>query len=1085
MVGFNSSRARLVSGRKGKKGDSGGKESPNTLRSKATARLLDLLGEGEIKGLVNGAKSIYLDETPLMSQSGDYNFKGVSWDIRVGLPDQSVIPGAKGVDAITNVGVEVKYGVPITRALSDPDYNSCVVTIRIPTLSKADDKGNIKPTTVSFRIDIRYQGGPWSTTTGDVTLTGKCVSPYDKQFYFVLPKNPSGASAPWEIRVTRLTEDSDSIKLQNQTVFSSIQGSIEAKFSYPYSALVGMVIDAEQFNGSIPSRAYEVYGRIIQVPSNYTTRLYDANGNITRNSSYSGGWDGTFKWEWTNNPAWIFYDLIVNNRFGLGEFIDPSQVDKWGLYTIAKYCDEMVPNGYGGMEPRMTFNGVISQKREAYDALATMASCFRGMAYWSSGSIMVAQDAPKDPTVLANPSNVIGGVFDRNSSALKARHTVCMVAFNDPRDFYKTNYEVYQNEDGILKYGYRETRIDATGCTSRGQAHRMAKWTVLTELYEKATITYQAGSDHAGVRPGDIVAINDPSQAGAEYGGRLREDCTDTILSLDLPIVFEAPNEYWVSVQMPDGSVEERPIEISAYGAETYQVTLATPLSTAPDPQSMWIVSKTGLEPELFRVITIKESEPHIYDVMGLQYEPSKFDAVDIDAAFELIDTSDIPTGDLVPPTAATFEEYPMSVANIGTVFAVDWSVTPSKDPRIAQYEWWMQSIEEDGTTSAWTMVDTTYDPLVTIQSLEPGYYNFRVRATGALTGTVSAYLTSMSVNILGSNLPPTNVDAFRVNILGEMASLSWTVPTTLNVAHYELRYTPLTENVQWSAATILVEQVSGFGIQVPALKGTYLIKAVSYTGVYSPIAKMVVNDTENIAAMNAVQEYNEHPTFLGTKTDTEVVLEGLQLVETDNTFPPEGTYNFQNTLDLGGIYTSRLTANIDVFGRDTRNTMSSWGLLSGLEAMSSVGSDLWDLALEYRVSNQASTDPLIVWSDWETFIIGDVTFRSIQFRVRLFSLNSAVTPVIRSLSVKIDMPDRIISNKDVLVPTAGLAIAFDPPFKHLTGIAIADQDMATGDRKVITAKSETGFAIRYFNSSGTAVARTFDYTAVGYGVQQ
>ncbi|QSY98661.1 host specificity protein J (plasmid) [Rhizobium bangladeshense] len=1080
-MGLNRKLA-LISGNKGggKGSGSGGKESPNTLRSKATARILDLLGEGEIKGLVNGAKSIYLDETPLMSANGNYNFQGVSWDIRVGLPDQPIMNGAKGVEAITNVGVQVKYGVPITRSLTDPDYDSCKVTIRIPALSIADDKGNIKPTSVSFRIDIRYQGGPWNTSTGEVTLTGKCTSPYDKEYYFALPKNPSGASAPWEIRVTRLSADEDDIKIQKDTYFSSFEGIIEAKFTYPNSAYIGMIIDGEQFNGQIPERKYLVDGRLIKVPSNYTTRLYDVNGNITRNASYSGVWDGTFQQVWSNNPAWVFYDMIINDRFGLGDYIDVSQVDKWGLYEIAKYCDELVPNGFGGTEPRMTFNGVISEKREAYDVLSTMAACFRGMAYWSSGSIVSVQDRPKDPVVLVTPSNVIDGNFERQSSALKSRHTVAIARFQNPNDFYSTDYAVYQDPEGILKYGYRDTKIDAVGCTSRGQAWRMAKWTVLTELYEKTTLTYQAGFDHAGVRPGDIVAVQDPSQAGIEFGGRLAPGCTTTQLNVDIPVTFEIGHAYSMSVVLPNGAVGETDIVISAYDTPTQTITVSPALSVAPDAESQWVITRDDLVPELFRVITIKESAANTYDVMGLQYEPAKFAAVDQDAQFTLLSVSDLPSGDLPKPTLPQFKEYAYALGQVGTIMAVDYSITVPKDPRITQFQWEYQTLI-DGVLSDWRRIDQTYDPIVTLTDTQKGTYNFRVRALSALGGT-SDWTVSNGIQLLGLTLPPADVDQFRISILGDQSQFIWHVPSLLNIEHFEIRHTPSLTGAIWESAVTIVENAQGTSIQLPTIPGSYLIKSVSFAGTYSPNAAMLINEVKG-SELNAVEYIVEQPAFTGTKTNCSVVSGDLMLTETAGIYPPSGTYEF-GFVDLSQVYTSRLVATINVFAVDSRDNLDTWESLASVESLANVSSDLWDLSIEYQVTED---DPAgsPAWGPWTEFVTGDLRFRAIRFRVVLYSLEPHVSPAIRKLEINIDMPDRIIADNDVVVPTGGLTVTFDPPFKGLTGLAIADQDMATGDRKLITGKSEAGFTIRYFNSAGTPISRTFDYNAVGYGVRQ
>lgn len=1061
----------------------GGKEDPNTLRSKATMKVIDLLGEGEIKGLVNGARSIYFDNTPLQNEAGGWNFDGVSYSVRVGLPDQAYIPGFDAVEAESGVGVQMKEDNPIVKTLADPDYTAATVTIRLPALARTDDEGNIKSNSVSFVIRVRYQGGAWVNPFGGaLTISGKTNSTYDRQYYFKLPIAPSGDSAPWEIEVTRASDDSGSIKNQNDTYLSSYKGLIERRFSYPHSALVGIIIDAEQFGSNVPQRQYEVYGRIIQVPSNYDPA----------SRSYSGLWNGVFKEAWTDNPAWIIRDIVTNDRFGLGEFIDPNAIDKWGLYEIAQYCDQLVPNGYGGYEPRFTFNGVIGSRSEAYDLLSQVASCFRGMAYWSSGAMVFSQDSPKDPVVLAHPANVIDGLFDYQSSALKARHTVAMVKWNDPRDQYRASVEPVQLDEGVLRYGYRDTAITATGCTSRGQAHRIGLWTLLSELYETQTITYRAGLDHAGVRPGDLVAVQDPSLAGNDFGGRLREGSTSTQLLIDHAVTMDPLKTYTVSVQMPDGSVEESPVNYTLDGG----MTLGVALSHTPDPQAMWVVTSSSLAPQLYRVISIREVEPHIYEVVGLEYEPSKFDAVDLGTRFEELDVTDLPSGPLPKPTELSYREYLFLSGGTSTHSGFNLSVTVPDDPRISQLEWQYRKKMSNGLMDNWSASIYTGVYSVDVNDTGEGVYDFRCRARNALGG-YSDWDTLEQVTLLGLYAPPANVTNFRLSVSGATTTFTWSVPSPLGIDYYEIRYSTYEGGVDWASSVTVATNIRANAYQLPTARGTYLIRAVSYKGVQSLVAAQIVNEIERTDTVNIVQVLEEAPGFVGAKQDVTLVSGELRLdsqaamsewVSLDDVwsiyigygFKTYGYYYFDNALDLGINYTSRLSASFDVYGKGYRNRMARWPTLASVAAMETDTSELWDFELEYRTTDQDPASSF--WSEWKTFVTGDYKFRAIQCRMKLSTTDPYVTPSVRDVSVTVDMPDRVISGSDIVVPTAGLLVLFEPAFRHLSGLTVGDQDCVSGDRKVISSKDEAGFFIRYFNSAGTPVSRTFDYNAIGYG---
>ncbi|MER2268256.1 TipJ family phage tail tip protein [Methylobacterium oxalidis] len=624
----------------GLKSGGGANVAKDTLFTNATVRLIDLIGEGEINGIVGGLKGVYLNNTPIENADGSRNFQGIAVDSRSGTPGQTYMPGYPDVETPQDVGVQVKKALPVTATVTDPSADRARITLQIPSLLYADSKGNVNAWRIDFLIQARYSGGPWVNQLGALAVQGKASSAFFPSYEIDLPRNPSGASAPWQIQVVRLSDDTETSNTQfpnmqfaSDLIYQSLTTIVDAKFTYPGSAIVGITADASQFGSSLPQRQYLVDGIRMRVPSNYDP--------VAR--TYAGIWDGTFKEAWCNNPAWVLYMLLENDRFGLGQLIDVSAIDKWSLYQIGAYCDGLVPDGRGGQEPRFTFNGVIAEQQDAFDLLELVAQVFRGMTYWSSGTVTATQDRPGDVKLLVTEANVIDGEFSYASSGRQARHTVAIVAWNDPTDLYRTNYEVVEDPVGVARYGYNPTKVDLLGCTSRGQAHRAGLWTLLTELQETQVLTYRAGLDHAVLRPGDLIAVQDPQIAAVDLSGRLLAGSTATVVQLDRAVTFASGMT--ISVIMPDGSVAERPIG----GISGKAASLSGALPAAPDPAAVWVIA-SNVKPQLFRVISIREEEPHIYAVQALQHEPGKYATVDQGSPFEELPASNFPNV-VLPPT--------------------------------------------------------------------------------------------------------------------------------------------------------------------------------------------------------------------------------------------------------------------------------------------------------------------------------------------------------------------------------------------------------------------------------------------------
>lgn len=678
-------------------------ESPDSLRSLATFRILDLISEGEIGGLVNGLQSIYLDETPLQNADLSLNFSGVTVDSRTGTQDQTYIPGYPAVESEIAVGVELKSSTPWIRQITNTQLSGVRITLSVPALMKTDtSNGDVTGYSIAYTISISTDGGPFVTAYNG-QITGKATSTYQHSDRVDLPP----ASTGWQVRVMRTTPNANSATIQDTTNIDSYTEIIDAKLRYPNSALLAISADASQFQ-SIPSRGYDVWLRIVQVPSNYDPK--------TR--VYSGVWDGTFKPAWTDNPAWCFYDLALNPRYGLGNLLSGAQLDKWELYRIAQYCDQLVDDGKGGQEPRFTCNIFLQSQEDAYKMLSDMASVFNGISYWTGGAIVTRADMPDSPQVLYTQANVIDGKFSYSSSPRKTRYTTALVTWNDPGDFYRQKTEYVADPDGLARYGIQQTQISAFGCTSQGQAQRVGRWAILSSLYETDTVSFSVGLDGALVSPGQIIRVADAARAGKRQGGRVRSGTKSGIVT-DAPPGAVAPGDT-LTVWMPSGVTESS--IVSAVVGNSINVN---PIFTqAPNPGAAWAVESATLATQLFRVLSVEENTSDAamtFTVTALQHNPSKFAAIDSGTLIQIPPISGITPNNQAAPTNVTLTGHVVITQGIATnVLTIAWN--PAPGALFYRVEW----RRDDGQ---WVAAGQTGQTNMDIQGIYTGTYVARVRA--------------------------------------------------------------------------------------------------------------------------------------------------------------------------------------------------------------------------------------------------------------------------------------------------------------------------------------------------------------------
>lgn len=727
-------------------------EDPNNLQSNAVARIIDLVGEGEIYGLVDGLKSVYIDNTPLQNDDDTFNFSGVEIEERVGLTVQSHVGGFDGIEATTDVSTEITTVDPVIRTITNLSVDAVRLTLQLPSLSKQNaENGDLNENEVSIAIDVRENRGNWSQVKQD-TIAGKTTSPYQRSYRIDL-----NGVGPWDVRFRRITDDSDSSIINDKTYFASYTTIIDSKLTYPDTAYIAFKVDAKQFGNSIPERAYLVRGLIVNVPDNYNPE--------TR--QYSGLWGGNFKRAWTNNPAWIFYDLATNTRYGAGL----KDVDKWSLYQIGRYCDELVDDGYGSTEPRFTINTVLNTRDDVYNVLNSLSSAFMGMTYYGAGTITAVQDAPKNSSRVFTDANVIGGEFKRSDSDIRTRHTRCAVSWNDPSNNYKLTTELVEDSAALQKYGIQTKEITAFGCTSRGQARRLGLWTLYTEQLETETVEFSVGVADADVRPGDVISINDSSHVGYRLGGRLKSNNTASKLYLDkAPVNFTGDNKT-ISLQMPDGSLVHKPISSISDNV----VTLSSSLNEAPLNYAAFALSSSNVALQEFRVLAVTDNNDNTFTISCLAHNKNKYARVEQGLIIPDTPTTLLPSGRLSPPlniNVRTYKYLEGGTEHQGAL--VGW--TPSDDPRTKSY---IAEILRPNATTFETIANTSKTS-VDVQRITNGEYTFRVAAVDSI-GNRSAWTTrTTTLDSLLLPVKPDDVQVERGNFNITLIPISATHPGQL-----------------------------------------------------------------------------------------------------------------------------------------------------------------------------------------------------------------------------------------------------------------------------------------------------------------
>lgn len=1092
-------------GGSGSKGGGGGgsrppEEDPDNLQSIQYARVLDLISEGEIEGIEGGLKGVYLDGTPVQSPNGSNNFSGYSYDSRNGTQSQSYIPDSLGPQSEKAVGIQVEKGTPVVRTITDTDVDRVRVTVQFPQLQNVESDGDIRGTTVKFKVQVQYNGGGYNQVK-NVEVKGKSSSSYQRDIMLTLT-----GSFPVDIRIERVTEDSGSARLSNRLIWSSYTEIIDEKFRYPNSALAFLKFDSRQFR-NIPQRKYLVRGIKVNIPHNGTVDTTNHLGRIT----YSGVFNGTLAPNtWTNDPAWILYSLLIDERWGAG--IPESTLDRFDFYSISQYCNELVPDGRGGQEPRFSCNMVINTRKEVYTVIQELTNLFRGISYYGAGTLVLNQDRPSDSRYQIGPSNVVNGEFLYSGTSLKTRHTCATVAYQSYDDLGEIKYEYVELADQVAKYGVINKEIRAIGCYSQGQAHRLGKWLLLTEASLTDTVTFSVALDSGLIlRPGTVFDLADPVKSGTRRSGRISSATTTEITidsSTDLSVTLtESPT---IAAMMPTGLVETR--NISSISGRV--ITVDSAFSEAPNAQSVFLIQTTDIQSNQFRVISVVEGEDGTYGVTALQYNQSIYDAVEQNLDLTQRDISNLSVAP-EPVTNITGSEYLYQEGQgVHVGFNLSWT-SPSQGVSEYKVSYRIDSDNYQETSTA--------SPSTSLLTLKPGTLEVKIQGFNFI-GKASTVATA-KFNILGKTALPGNVQNLSIEATStNTARLKWDETVDLDVkigGKVHIRHSSLTDgSATFSNSVDLITAISGASTEasVALLEGEYIVKFADDGGRFSADDTSVIVDLPDAVGRLLVKNHREDQQtplpFQGTHVDTfyssqydALTLDGGSLIDSITDFDAIpiidflgdvkslGTYTFLDTIDMGlaldavefqrRFVTRGFLPSDTVDGRTA--LIDTWTDVDG-GSVNNVNAELYIRS----TNDNPSASP--TWGNWAAFNSGTFKGRGFQFKAELKSSKVDENILVDELGYKIELKPRSDQSTAAIASgTSTKSVTFNKPFfvgtsallganSQLPSVGVTVQNLGADERFNISNVSSTGFDLDVLDSSNNNVNRNFTYTANGVG---
>jgi predicted phage tail protein len=1142
------------------------------LNSTSVIKIVDLLCEGPIEAIENGQEGIFLDETPM--RNGDfYNFgkQNVGAEFVNGGKTQSRLTQFEdGVSNIVSVNAEIgenyredtnefnevvarHYGQGRdVRTITDLEVKEFQLLFTVPRLFSTSmeglSRGQIFDARIKIDVSVQSQGSAYNVIYNK-TISGVALSDYQ----FITPRLQLSGTGPWNIRVRKYPDPADQSEASfevkfddfekvskntplangrgNQIIWTSIVEHQPLRLNYRYSALVGMDISTVQFN-SLPRRAYKIKGKQVFVPQNAVMR---EDGSL----DLQGSFNGQVKFEFSSCPVCCFRDMLVNPRYGAGDFVDEANVSWVDLYPLIQYANQLVTNPDGTQEPRFSCNVVIGGQASAFNVLQDLASVFRGMLYWQANTIQATADhgnldgTDVAPVHLYSNSNVINGAFNYSGSSLKTRSTSIRVRYNDPDNFYKPNVVVVEDPDLISKYGYQVKEIVGFGVTSKYQAQRLGRWMMASEELDGEVISFSTGLQGAVVLPGQVFAVADEMRAGARLSGRV-SSATTTAITTDQTITLSGSG-LKLTCTLADGTVETK--TVSSVSGATINTSA---FSSAPLAQSVWSLTSDNVAEQKFRCISVTDGGEGQYAITGVEFN---------DSIYNTADTG----GDLIFRDITLFNDVPVVPANLqlagrevrvnnNTVNRIIASWERGTNAATVSYE--VRYRVSSGNFVTAQVNGTTYE----IDNIPSGTeVFFEIRAVSGIDASKKSPYVSQSffvpyegVNAVGTGadaviIPPPPTDVTIQATGSDQVILRWDIPgTNQNTDEFiaVIRHAPQTDGTgEWANSTLLrrVKARTNYAL-LPLIEGEYLVKFENNQAQRSSIARSAVLDLPNPIPRLSIETRREDldvPSFQGDKVDVfynseydGLILDGDQrfddVVDLDalsdfdfiGDLLSSGRYYFNNVLDLGGVFNVLFERNLSVRGLypanaiDKRNELiDRWTDFDGALADDTTAN------VFFRTSNQATTDEELLLEDADFFLLedgnkiqmeSDIDFgpwipmesgrysgRQFQFKVELQSFHSDQTPLIEELGYVMQLESRTESSATIASGAAAKAVTFTNAFYQTPNVGITAFNLATGDYYEVTSTSRTGFTVTFYNSSNTAVDRNFQYQAVGYGTEQ
>ena len=1094
--------------------------APDTLHSRSFATVQDLISEGEIEGFATPSKAgitnrtsseyknasfkdVFLNDTPILNTGAsntnpldtDFNFQNITFKSKFGTPNQTAMSGipaesrsptAVSVTVVNSNGTEQQGIVgSVSRQIQNTDVDAVIVTLTWPQIQIFEDDGDVRGDTVSYKIQVQYNGGGY-TTVIDTNVEGRTADAYARDHRIEL----TGAF-PVDIRVIRNTADSSNPQRVNSFQFTSYQEVIDNSSTYPNSAYMALRLDSKQFN-NIPTRKYRIRGMKVRIPaagaSGTGTPTVDMNtGRIIYPSGYVfNGVMGAATY--TNCPAMCLLDLLTNSRYGLGDHITDSNLDLFSFVAASKYCNELVDDGTGSgnEEARFSINVNIQNPKDAFDVINDISSVMRCMPIWSAGSITISQDKPLNSSFIFNLSNVGEAGFSYSGSSLKQRHSVVSVSYFN-MDSLEVDFEVVEDAAAISKFGVLVKQVKAYGCTSRNQAARFGRAILFAEQHESEVCTFTTSID-AGivVRPGAVIEVNDPVRAGQRRGGRV-VSATSTVVTIDnlsgtsLPLLTDNPT---LAVILKDGTLETK--NISSYNGAA--ITVSSAFSSAPLANAPYLISSTTLQTQLFRVISVEEQDEINYAISALTYVEGKYAFIEDGTALPAR-TISILNRPAEPPSGLSISEKTIVINNIArSKLIVDWQPVEGVTQYQVNYKF------EKGNYISQVVFSSDFELLDT----PVGEYTFQVFSYSAAL-QLSANSTSKTFTAVGKTTVPEDVSGLTIEPINEQfIRLRFTQSTSVDVLHggrVYVRHTNQTGgSASFQAAQDVIEAVAGNATEAicPALAGTYLVKFQDDGGRFSVNAASVSISTVEIIDSITVKtdrEDTDGTPYNGTKSNVvyDSNLGGLKLTNPNNN--ASGTYDFVDTLDLGGTFSLQLKRHFQGVGFYVGDEFDNRTALI----------DTWQ-DFDGSVANEANAKLLVRTStDMSNYggfnDISNGTFkgRGFQFRCKLETTDVAQNINLQQLGYSATMSSRTEQSSVISSGAGAKNVTFSNPFfvgtsglgnlnNFIPAVTISPQNMNTGDYYQITNVTGTGFTVHFRNSSNASISKNFTYNAVGFG---